>query len=114
VTTTAKPSAIADTVTAFFARHEVASLRLPSGWFGRPHDNWHRLTEAATDADRVVIRLDERQVLSLDVEGASSEGRVLRIRVRGGDWHWTEYGCDEEHREVLESGVVEFQAPFHP
>jgi hypothetical protein len=113
VTSTANPSAIADAITAFFTDHEVASLRLPAGWFGRPHDNLHQLTEAATDGDRVMVRLDDRQVLTLDAEGTSAEGFVLRIAIRGGDWHWTEYGGDDEHGEVLERGVVEFHAPFH-
>lgn len=112
MTSAANPSAIADAVHAFFSKHEVASLRLPSGWFGRPHDNQHQLTEARTTGDGVVIRLDERQILTLDAEGASREAGVLRVAIRGGRWDWTEYGGDAEHSEVLGSGVVEFHAPF--
>ena len=107
------PSAIADAVNAFFSEHEVASLRLPSGWFGRPHDNWHQLTEAGTAGDGVVVRLDERQVLTLDAKGTSAQARVLRVAIRSGRWDWTEYGGDAEHSEVLGPGVVEFHAPFH-
>ncbi|HEX8082572.1 MAG TPA: hypothetical protein VF557_20355 [Jatrophihabitans sp.] len=113
MTSSADSSAIADAVNAFFAEHEVASLRLPSGWFGRPFDNWHQLTDAATDGAGVLIRLDDRQVLTLDADSVSSEGRVLRVSIRGGRWHWTEYGGDQEHNEVLGPGVVEFHAPFH-
>ena len=113
MTSTANSAAIADAVRAFFAEHEVASLRLPSGWFGRPHDNWHQLTEAATEGNVVVVRLGDRRVLTLDAERVSSEGRVLRVAIRGGRWRWTEYGGDNEHTEVLGLGVVAFYAPFH-
>lgn len=108
------PSAIVEAVQSFFAKHEVASLRLPSGWFGRPHDNWHRLTETKTDGEAVLVRLDDDQVLTLQTEALSSDGRVLRVAIRGGRWDWTEYGGDQEHSEVLGQGNVEFHAPFHP
>lgn len=113
MTSSGDRSSIADVVDAFFAEHDVASLRLPSGWFGRPHDNWHQLTEAAMNGDDLLVRLDERQVLSLDAEGTSSEGRVLRVAIRDGRWHWTEYGGDKDHDEVLGPGFVEFHAPSH-
>jgi hypothetical protein len=106
-------AAIAETVIAFFAEHEVASLRLPSGWFGRPHDNWHQLTEVATEGGGVLIRLDDKQVLTLKAEATSLEGRVLRVTIRGGRWDWTEYGGDQRRTEVLGRGNVEFHAPFH-
>jgi hypothetical protein len=108
------PSAFADAVSAFFAEHEVAGLRLPSGWFGRPHDNWHQLTETSTEDENLLVRLDETQVLTLQAEAVSSDDRVLRIAIRGGRWDWTEYGGEQEHTEVLGSGNVEFHAPFHP
>jgi hypothetical protein len=109
----ADPSIIVAAIVAFFAEHEVASLRLPSGWFGRPHDNWHHLTEVATEDGDVLVRLDEKQVLRLDAEATSVEGRVLRVKILGGRWDWTEYGGEREHSEVLTPGEVEFHAPFH-
>ncbi len=108
VTSSHDPSAIADAVNAFFAEYDVASLRLPSAWFGRPHDNWHQLSGAVTDGDDVLVRLDDTQVLTLDAEGASTDGRVLGVAVRSGRWHWTEYGGHNEHDEVLGPGVVAF------
>ena len=114
MTTSSNPRAIADAVRTFFAEHEVASLRLPLGWFGRPYDNWHQLTETATEGSEVLIRLDDSQVLTLEVEGMSPVGRTLRVTIQGGRWHWTEYGGDIEHDEVLGPGVVEFHAPFNP
>jgi hypothetical protein len=113
VTSSPDASTIADAVNAFFAEHEVASLRLPSGWFGRPHDNWHQLLGTATDGDDVLVHLDDTQVLTLDADGLSTDGRVLRVAIRGGRWRWTEYGGHNEHEEALEPGFVEFHAPFH-
>src|SRR5689334_11307216 len=107
------PTAIAGGLRAFFAEHEVASLRLPSGWFGRPYDNWHQLTETTREGSDVLVRLDDTQVLTLDAVAMSPEERVFRITIRGGRWRWTEYGADVEHNEALGHGVVEFHAPFH-
>jgi hypothetical protein len=110
VKASASHAAVVDAVVAFFAEHGGASLRLPSGWFGRPYDNQHQLTEARSHGEAVVIRLDHRQVLTLDVKGTSSEERVLLVASRGGHWHWTECGTDNEHSEVLGPGTVEFHA----
>ena len=105
--------AIVDAVAAFFEVHEVASLKLPSGWFGRPHDNWHQLTGVWTDGQRVHIRLDQTQDLELDTSGASVDGRILRVVIRAGSWGWTDYGGSERHHESLDEGAVEFHAPQH-
>lgn len=113
VTTEMAPQAILEAIAAFFGDHEVASLKLPSGWFGRPYDNWHQLTEVATDGELVLIRLDERQTLKLDASDAAIDGRTLRIVIRAGVWDWVEYGGTTRHQEVLDQGAVEFYAPFH-
>jgi hypothetical protein len=96
-------SGIAKATSSFFAEHAVASLRLPSGWFGRPHDNLHQLTEASTEDGVVLVRLDDKQLLTLKADPT----------VRGGRLDWTDYGGDQEHSEVLGPGDVEFRAPFH-
>ncbi|GAB3068525.1 hypothetical protein GCM10027053_35960 [Intrasporangium mesophilum] len=110
---TSAPDAIVDDIATFFGDHEVASLKLPSGWFGRPYDNWHRLTEVSTDGQRVRIRIDQTQDLDLDASGASVDGRTLRVVIRSGGWDWTDYGGSERHHESLGQGVVEFHAPYH-
>ena len=92
---------IVEAINTFFAEHEVASLRLPSGWFGRPHDNMHELSEVALEGDHVLVTLDGTQVLELDAEGTSAEGRVLYVKVRRGRWDWTEYGDEKKHSEAL-------------
>lgn len=104
------PSPIVEAIDAFFAEHDVASLRLPSGWFGRPRDNMHQLSKVAIEGDHVLVTLDGKQVLTLDAVGASQDGRVLSITVRSGRWDWVEYGGNHKHTEALGSGDVEFHA----
>lgn len=111
VATEANRAAVVNAVVAFFTEHGGASLRLPSRWFGRPYDNLHQLSDARTRADSVLVRLDDKQVLTLDAERAFSHDGVLLVAIRGGHWRWTEYGGDTEHDEVLEPGIVEFHAP---
>ena len=107
------PQAVLESIAGFFKNHEVASLKLPSGWFGRPHDNWHHLTEVATQGDLVLIHLDENQTLRLNASNAAVDGRTLRIVIRAGVWDWIDYGGTTAHHEVLDQGAVEFYAPFH-
>ena len=77
------PSTIAAVIESFVAEHDVASLRLPSGWFGRPHDNMHRLSGVGVDGDHVLVTLDETQVLTLDAADSTVDGRVLYVTIRG-------------------------------
>jgi hypothetical protein len=111
-----EPSTTVEAISAFFVEHGAASLCLPSGWFGRPYDNYHRLTGVASDGDDVVVRLDERQLLRIRPEGTSwsRESDVLTVVISGGRWNWTSYGGDQEHAETLGPGHVELHAPFHP
>lgn len=104
--------AVVDAVAGFFAKHEVASLELPTGWFGRPYDNLHHLTEAVPFGNHVMIRLDGTQVLTVEATGTRVEGRVLRIEIRGGTWVWTEYGGSRTHTDALGAGAVQFHAPW--
>ena len=104
------PSTVVEAVHAFFIEHDVASLRLPSGWFGRPHDNMHQLSDVAMEGDHVLVTLDGKQVLRLDAVGASRDGRVLTITVRGGRWDWVDYGGNQQHSEAVGAGDVEFHA----
>lgn len=97
------------TITQFFADYQVAGLELPSGWFGRPFDDLHRLTKAR-DGNSINVRLDGTQDPSLDVESVHCEPRILRLRIRGGTREWTSYGSDERHQETLVPGLVIFHA----
>ena len=99
-------------VRAFFAELEVASLRLPSGWFGRPFDNQHQLTDVLVDSEALRIILDEHQVLTMRCAGPSRwEGRVLAVPVNGGECAWTEYGGTTRHNDQFGAGRIELHAP---
>lgn len=107
------PDAIIAAISAFFEEHEVASLKLPSGWFGRPYDNWHQLTKASAEGSRIHLRLDQVQVLDLDASHVFVDDRAVSVEIRGGDRSWTSYGGTDKHHEELGQGTVEFHAPFH-
>jgi hypothetical protein len=107
------PDRVAEAIRAFFAEYGVATLKLPSGWFGRPYDNWHPLTGASVAGEVVQVRLDEVQVLDLTVSTVALDGRILRIAIECGDWRWTSYGASDRHHEALNAGTVEFHAPHH-
>jgi len=109
------PSGIAQVVERFFAAHKGAGLILPSGWFGRPYDNFHRLTGCAATRDGVRIQLDGQLNLSLT-------GGELVATIRDGDltlsgfatavWDWRPFGSTEERHETFFGGAVAFIAPL--
>jgi len=104
---------VAAAIRSFFAEHEVATIKLPSGWFGRPNDNWHQLTEVSVTGPLVQVRLDETQQLELVASAVAVDGRILRIAIDRGGWTWISYGASERHQEALNAGDVEFHAPYH-
>lgn len=42
----------------FFLRHSSCGLKLPSGWFGRPHDNYLSLVRAYGRDGALIVDLD--------------------------------------------------------
>ncbi len=103
---------LSGTVIDWFGRTSGGSLRLPSGWFGRPYDNLHRLTSAQMVGDRLVIVLDDR--MALIVTGpvtARVEPASLRlVGFSQAVWEWTEYGSGLPHTETFDAGEIEFVA----
>lgn len=97
----------------FFERHDVASMRLPGGWFGRPYDNWHQLSRVEFDGATLVITLDDVQVIRLRGPGqVVIDGGTLTIPALEGSWKWTPYGGSAEpRREPVGMGAVKFHAP---
>ena len=97
----------------WFGQVSAAGLKLPSGWFGRPYDNLHRLSSAQLIADRLTIVLDEQMILML--------ARPTAVRYRNGNlvisgfdhcvWDWREYGSGQPHLETFVKGEIEFVKP---
>ena len=109
------PSEVAKAVGTFFAGHAAAGLVLPSGWFGRPYDNFHRLTACTAAGDTVHVELDGQ--LNLLFEGPGT------LAVRDGDslvvsgftrllWDWRPYGSLESRHTVFSDGKVTLVAPL--
>jgi hypothetical protein len=96
-------------VTSFFASEEVAGLILPNGWFGKPDDNWHRLTDARLVGEVMTIELDERLTLTLaGPTTAHRSGSALRLSgFTTAEWLWKEYGSDKIRHELFRGGEVD-------
>jgi hypothetical protein len=107
------PDEIQAAVIDWFARVRTAGLKLPSGWFGRPFDNLHRLTGAHVLADRLVLALDDRLVLVLARPSQVTErdGNLVISGFVHAVFDWDAYGSDEPHLNTFADGEVEFVAP---
>ena len=99
-------------VTAWFGQVGGASLQLPSGWFGRPYDNLHRLTSATVAADRLLLVLDNQLLLSLaHPRTVVYDEKTLRLSdFDHVTWDWDEYGSGTSHLETFGGGEVSFVA----
>ena len=99
-------------IVKWFSTVGGASLKLPSGWFGRPYDNFHRLTGARVLGNALLLELDDRQELSVSApQSVHVEPRSLSIvGSEMIEWRWLEYGSNDPHAEVFDGGDVEFLA----
>jgi hypothetical protein len=73
------------------------TLRIWGDWFGRPHDNIHRIKHAAADAQAVTMTFDKGETLTVwrpvGYEIGGARFRILAAdRVR---WEWVRYGATE-------------------
>lgn len=103
---------VRDEVAAFFARWGGAGLKLPTGWFGRPYDNFHELSSIEAVGGTLVVVLDDRLTLRVrNPRTATADGPVLRVEgFDDAEWIWYECDTDAEHRERYDEGAVEFVA----
>ena len=105
-----KTDTILQALLIWFDDVEAAGLKLPTGWFGRPYDNEHRLTSAHVLADRLVMELDGQMILMLahptEIE---VDGTCLRLSgFSHGALDWDEYGSGRPHLQTFAGGCVEF------
>ena len=106
-------SEVTQAVEAFFADNSHAGLVLPSGWFGRPYDNLHRLTECTAEGSTVRVELDGQHQLSFEGGALLAVREPERLTLRGFatlTWDWRSYGSLEEHHEIFSGGEVAFVA----
>jgi hypothetical protein len=70
------------------------TLRIWGDWFGRPHDNQHRVVAAEVNGTQLRVLFDQDEVLLVqEPAGSAIDGSSFRItaaqRVR---WEWFYYG----------------------
>lgn len=96
----------------FFADWDGAGLKLPDGWFGRPHDNVLELTDCRTSDAVLIVELDHRHLLV--VEGGFAvdrNGQELSIYgFSSALWRWTDYGSEAVHEQTYKEGKIQFLA----
>lgn len=73
---------------------QSGSLSFWGGWFGRPHDNFHRIVGAEAFEDTTVVYFDQAETLVIDApRDWSLDGGTLLVR--GADrvrFQWFYYG----------------------
>jgi hypothetical protein len=99
-------------VERFFSRVGSVGLKLPHGWFGRPHDNRYELRSVAVDGDLLVIALGDGHELSMrSPRSVTATKDALRFEafdeVR---WTYVYYGPNELRHQTFSSGAVELVA----
>ena len=105
-----------DQVREWFRRTWGGGLLLPDGWFGRPHDNIHRLTDVEEDVSALRIILDGQ--LSLTFHGNAKvrdDGNELVIEEYSSlAFDWEEFGSNVPHADSYNSGQVKLVAMPEP
>jgi hypothetical protein len=102
------PQAMATEIEAWFGAHDRGGLELPSGWFGRPYDNFMRLSWIRSTGPDLVLRLDDLHELTLR-SPARVDSKPDRLTVTGfvqGEWVWREYVSGRPRAEPLQTGAV--------
>lgn len=107
---------ILEALIGWFDRVGAAWLDLPTGPFGRPYDNLHQLTWAATRPRKLLIELDQQ--LLLVITGPSSfkveESEFSIEPFAQVTFDWQEYGNLRSHAETFSRGRVRFVAQRTP
>ncbi len=86
-------------------------LVLPSGWFGRPHDNIHTLTDASSTYETLTLVLDSTIKLYFSqLPTVLTNGSELELRFSELRFQWQEYGSTKTHEQNFQSGLVRFIA----
>ena len=103
------------------------TLRIWGDWFGRPHDNVHRVVGAAAEGECVTVDFDGGETLTV-WRPAGYEIDATRFRILQADrvrWEWMAYGRPPDagarsfldylrHGRLIrgESNVTWFAPPF--
>lgn len=98
----------------WFRKRLGGGLVLPNGWFGRPYDNIHQLSELIEDGEKLSLSLDGGQLI-LNFEGApqieATHEELVFTGFRSLRFDWKEYGSNRPHTDCFDSGLVKIVAP---
>lgn len=104
------PHQTAEHVSQFFSDKSSAGLKLPDGWFGRPHDNQHRLTSVNATDESLHIQLDGMHTLELtgEVNVELADGTLRLSDFDTLIWDREDYSTGHRIRKEFTDGHVEF------
>ena len=91
------PTVIAARVNSLLPNVKAGTLRFWGQWFGRPHDNCHRVVGAQATEDTLVIRFDSDERLTV-VNPRGAVVTVSQFTIRCADkiiWEW--FYCGRPH-----------------
>ena len=99
-------------ISTWFQEVNFASLRLPSGLFGRPYDTSVNLRRVEREGRNIELSFNEGDVLSIrGLKRVTSEPKALSLESVGRiTWEWRSGGTPLISNE-FESGVVQFLLP---
>ena len=112
-----------ETIKGWFRKHECGGLILPSGWFGRPHDNLHSLSRVTSANGEIVLTLDEpeeelcltfinlKNVISV---GADESGGTAELHFDSFErfiFERKDYGNGQKKTDSFSTGIVKFVSP---
>lgn len=107
-----KAETIVGRVTSWFDEVGSASLKLPSGWFGRPYDNLYSLKRVTVTGSNIELSFSEGNLLSIcGLEFVSAEPKRLSMGGEGRITWLRPHGEPAPLSEEFENGVVEFLVP---
>jgi hypothetical protein len=90
----------------WLADTEWIGLILPDGWFGRPYDNRHHVTRCVAEQDRLIVEIDQQQVLTIE-NPAAMETTPTDLVITGFSqlrFDWTGYGSRGATHSLTYSG----------
>lgn len=100
----------------WFHQHEGVGLELPDGWFGRPYDNVHQITNISLSKGELHITFDDR--IKIAGRGSSIAGMTaseLRLLVDHLKVEWTGFGSKGvHHTKTFEQALLVIHSSEDP
>lgn len=84
-------------------------LILPDGWFGRPYDNWHKLTNYIMRPNKTILEIDEQLYLIFtgSIKEKDQGDKIVISDFIQLVFDWQGYGDMKPNCKVFRDGLVE-------